>query len=379
MHEHGYVDTDNSGTCLDDRTECGLELRERTSRARRKSVSHPSPSFFALVLCPLSPQMSLSLCILSRFANRSIPIPRGKVLGGSNELNFMLHVRGTPADYDLWSEMVGDDAWGAEEMAKMEDIYEEFIHVTRVDPGPMASRFLDASRKTTLGVQMDYNGRQRDREGAMMYFHGVKSGVRQSTARNMLLPRMNPENGDLFCPNLHLLTNAEVKQVLLDKDDDAWIAKGVRVVRNGVESIVRVRHEIVLSAGAYGTPHLLQVRTITPLVHDNASVTRSIYKQLTTRPRLGLRNRRSSTSRVRFGHQTASRLTRSRETPSRAFSNVHQNAHRRWVVVVSTNSHGSRTSRCDLRVVASWHWPSRDIQRGLRFLRGESPDVQRAP
>jgi len=199
------------------------------------------------------------------FANRSIPIPRGKILGGSNELNFMLHVRGTPEDYNLWSEMVGDDTWGAEEMARMEDIYESEIHVTKVAPDRLSQRFLEASRKTTLGVHMDYNDRSSERTGAMMYFHGVKSGVRQSTARNMLLPRMNPENEALFCPRLHLLTNAEVRQVVLENvgdNEEEWTATGVRIVIDGIESIVRAKKDIVLSAGAYGTPHLLQVSGI---------------------------------------------------------------------------------------------------------------------
>ena len=194
------------------------------------------------------------------FNNRSIPIPRGRVLGGSNELNFMLHVRGTPKDYDMWAEMVEDDSWNSTEMAKMEDIYEDHIHVTRKRLHPMAKLFLEASRKTPYGVLENYNDRTTEREGSFVYQHGTNAGVRQSTARNMLLPRMNRANGGIYRANLHLLTSCVVKQVVLEKDegDGEWIAKGVRVVLDGVETTIYAKKEVVLSAGAYGTPHLLQ-------------------------------------------------------------------------------------------------------------------------
>eukprot|EP00939_MAST-03C_sp_MAST-3C-sp1_P005120 g5120.t1 len=203
------------------------------------------------------------------FNNRSIPIPRGRVLGGSNELNFMLHVRGTPKDYDMWAEMVEDDSWNSTEMAKMEDIYEDHIHVTRKRLHPMAKLFLEASRKTPYGVLENYNDRTTEREGSFVYQHGTNAGVRQSTARNMLLPRMNRANGGIYRANLHLLTSCVVKQVVLEKDegDGEWIAKGVRVVLDGVETTIYAKKEVVLSAGAYGTPHLLQLSGIGAFDH----------------------------------------------------------------------------------------------------------------
>ena len=52
------------------------------------------------------------------FKNRSIPIPRGRVLGGSNELNFMLWVEGTKGDYDHWASILKDPKWGYDTMKR---------------------------------------------------------------------------------------------------------------------------------------------------------------------------------------------------------------------------------------------------------------------
>ena len=68
------------------------------------------------------------------FVGGKVPLPRGKVLGGSNEFNFMLHVRGTPGDYNGWAKVVGDERWNASSMASMEDRYEEKI--SRITPEP---------------------------------------------------------------------------------------------------------------------------------------------------------------------------------------------------------------------------------------------------
>ena len=56
-----------------------------------------------------------------------LSVPRGKVLGGSNELNFMLHVRGAPMDYDGWAKATGESRWGRWKMARLEDEYVELL------------------------------------------------------------------------------------------------------------------------------------------------------------------------------------------------------------------------------------------------------------
>ena len=67
----------------------------------------------------LNPQKSkLKSSAAPGFRDRSIPIPRGKVLGGSNELNFMLWVEGTKGDYDFWARLLESESWGYETMSR---------------------------------------------------------------------------------------------------------------------------------------------------------------------------------------------------------------------------------------------------------------------
>jgi len=194
---------------------------------------------------------------------RSLYIPRGKALGGSSSMNAMLYVRGRPLDYDGW-EAQGAPGWGYADVLpyfiKAEDNVRgpsEF-HGTggplRVSeqrsPRPMSRRLLDASEAAGIPRIADYNGPEQD--GVSMFQVTQKGGARFSAADAYLRPARTR-------PNLEVRTKVTVLGVELDGER----AVGVRLRkgRSGVE-VVRAEREVILCAGAIGSPQLLMLSGI---------------------------------------------------------------------------------------------------------------------
>ena len=189
---------------------------------------------------------------------RSLYIPRGKALGGSSSMNAMLYVRGRPLDYDGW-EAQGAPGWGYADVLpyfkRAEDNVRgasEFhgaggpLHVAEQrSPRPLSKRLLAASEAAGIPRIADYNGPEQD--GASMFQVTQKNGRRFSAADAYLRPALTR-------PNLELRTGVTVLGVELDGDQ----AVGVRLRkgRGGVE-LVRAEREVLLSAGAIGSPQLL--------------------------------------------------------------------------------------------------------------------------
>ncbi|MFB7274676.1 GMC family oxidoreductase [Streptomyces sp. NPDC056244] len=193
--------------------------------------------------------------------NREIVYPRGKVLGGSSAINAMMHVRGHPAALDAW-EVRG---W---ESADLLPYYRRSEHTQGLDPayrgtgGPVRPRPVDvphpaaqaafeAFRDLGIPVSDDING--ADPEGIAWTELTAADGVRQSAADAYLTPAAGR-------PNLTLATDTLVVGLTFSGDR----CTGVRYVRGGVESEARATREVVLSAGAVGSPHLLQLSGVGP-------------------------------------------------------------------------------------------------------------------
>jgi len=189
---------------------------------------------------------------------RSLYIPRGKALGGSSSMNAMLYVRGRPLDYDGW-EAQGAPGWGYADVLpyfkRAEDNVRgasEFhgaggpLHVAEQrSPRPLSRRLLAASEAAGIPRIADYNGPEQD--GASMFQVTQKNGQRFSAADAYLRPARTR-------PNLELRTGVTVLGVELEGDR----AVGVRLSkgRGGIE-LVRAQREVLLSAGAIGSPQLL--------------------------------------------------------------------------------------------------------------------------
>jgi choline dehydrogenase-like flavoprotein len=199
---------------------------------------------------------------------RSLFIPRGKTLGGSSSMNAMLYVRGRPLDYDLW-ERDGAAGWGwndvrpyflrAEDNERGASEHHAVggpLHVAdERSPRPLTRRFLEAAERVGIPRINDYNGPEQD--GASLAQVTQRNGRRWSAADAYLRPAQRR-------PNLTVRTGALVERVELEGDR----AVGVRLRdRRGRPEIVRADREVILSAGAIGSPHLLMLSGIGPADH----------------------------------------------------------------------------------------------------------------
>ncbi|MFP6746720.1 MAG: choline dehydrogenase [Alphaproteobacteria bacterium] len=194
--------------------------------------------------------------------NRKIPIPRGKVLGGSSSINGMLYVRGQARDYDTWAQM-GNRGWSYDQVLpyfKMSEKFERGGNELRGGRGPMnvadmrennklLDAMIEAGGQAGHGINPDYNGEKQD--GFGYYQVTQRNGRRHSTARAFLGPASHRAN-------LHIETNAMAARLLME---------GKRVV--GVEYRVgdktrqaRAAREVILCAGAVQSPQLLELSGI---------------------------------------------------------------------------------------------------------------------
>lgn len=197
--------------------------------------------------------------------------PRGKVLGGSSVLNYMLYVRGNRYDYDLW-ESLGNPGWGWKNalyyFKKSEDNRNPYLARTKHHSkggyltvqespwhSPLVAAFVEAG--TELGYEnRDINGEKQ--QGFMIAQGTIRRGSRCSTAKAFLRPvRLRK--------NLHVAMNAQVTRVLID--DIKMQATGVEFVRYGHKYRITARREVILSAGAINTPQLLMLSGIGPKAH----------------------------------------------------------------------------------------------------------------
>jgi choline dehydrogenase-like flavoprotein len=204
---------------------------------------------------------------------RRMPVPRGKMLGGSSGLNYMAYVRGHPGDFDSWAEN-GATGWSyadvlpyfrkSEGLCPCDSIaIDAQAHSTAGPLGvsvrspilPGANEFVEAA--VAAGIPRgDYNGRDRGGPSgvASLFQTTTKKGKRSSTYRAFL--EGDAENR----PNLTILTGAHATRVLLDEGT----AKGVEYRAGGVTRAVFANKEVILSGGAVGSPHLLMLSGIGP-------------------------------------------------------------------------------------------------------------------
>ena len=195
--------------------------------------------------------------------------PRGKALGGSSAINAMLYVRGHPSDYDEWADL-GCDGWSwdetlpyfrrAERNQRGGDRLhggEGPLHVG--DPlsrNPVSQAFLDACAEVQIPANDDFNGARQEGAGwfqVTQFRGGDRHGERCSAAAAYLHPAMAR-------PNLAVTTKAHATRILFE--DGRAVGAVLRV--KGRERVVRARREVILSAGAFGSPQLLLLSGIGP-------------------------------------------------------------------------------------------------------------------
>lgn len=200
---------------------------------------------------------------------RSLIYPRGKVLGGSSSINGMIYMRGQARDYDEWSQLTGDEAWRWEHVLplfkKSEDHYrgaDEFHGAGgewRVEKQRLSWQILDAFRdaaaETGIPKIDDFN--RGDNQGSGYFDVNQKRGIRWNAAKAFL--RSASGRG-----NLTIMTGCQVKRLLLQCGEHGVVCKGVEFSGGGKEWTAAATGETLLSAGAIGSPQILQLSGIGP-------------------------------------------------------------------------------------------------------------------
>lgn len=199
-------------------------------------------------------------------------LPRGKVMGGSSTINYMIYTTGNRHDYDRW-EKLGNNGWGYKDVLpyflKHENMMipelgeDKIYHATTGElpityapyRTPLADAFLKAGKEMGQRV-VDYNGKTQ--VGFSYLQATMRNGTRYSASRAFLHPIRHRRN-------LHVSKWSLVTNILIDRNTKT--AYGVEFVRDKKKFVVRARKEVIVSAGAINSPQLLMLSGIGPRDH----------------------------------------------------------------------------------------------------------------
>ena len=195
-------------------------------------------------------------------ADRRLPWPRGKGLGGSSLINGMLYLRGHRQDYERW-QALGNPGWSWDDVlpyfqkamgsqsTQANDGLDGPLWVSELPHDPLSDAFIAAAGQCGIAPTKDFNS--GNNAGAAYFRMNTRHGQRMSTERAYM-------QRALTRPNLKVISGAQVTRVLMNKQR----AHGVSWVQDGQHHSLPARHEVVLCAGAIQSPQLLQLSGIGP-------------------------------------------------------------------------------------------------------------------
>jgi choline dehydrogenase len=203
-------------------------------------------------------------------AGRGLYQPRGRMLGGSSSMNAMIYQRGCRADYDTWADQ-GVEGWSFDEVLPWyrraeanQDIHDDFhgsdgpLSVTRLrSPDPLTHLFVESAAACGVRRTDDFNCASSEGVAISQVTH--RNGRRFSSAEAYLAPARRRRN-------LVVRTGALARRVVIE----AGRATGVEYERRGRRATVAAGGEVVLCAGAFNTPQLLQLSGVGPADHLRA-------------------------------------------------------------------------------------------------------------
>lgn len=226
---------------------------------------------------------------------RALSYPRGRVLGGCTAINGMIYMRGQARDYDTWRQM-GNPGWSWAEVLpyfrKSEDFFlgpDAFHGVGgewRVEGVRVRWEILDAFREAAkeVGIPPTEDFNRGNNEGCGYFHVNQRSGIRLDAYRAFLKPALGRKN-------LAVLTHALVERLVVEEGR----VVAVDVLRHGtLPERVHARREVILAAGAIGSPQILQLSGIgpgwllqdrgIPVVHELPGVGENLQDHLQIRP-----------------------------------------------------------------------------------------------
>ena len=198
-------------------------------------------------------------------ANRRIPVNRGKALGGSSTINSMVYIRGAAEDYDEWAAL-GCDGWSYDDVLPVFKALErnqlsqdprfhgfdgELLVDNPRDPNAVSRLWVEAGRSAGLPENRDFNAETQF--GLGIYNVTQNKGERFSAFSAFVRPILNR-------PNLTVLPETEVRDLEIENGH----VRAVNILKDGGSQRLVCRREVVLSAGAIGTPRILLASGIGP-------------------------------------------------------------------------------------------------------------------
>ncbi len=199
---------------------------------------------------------------------RSLNYPRGRVLGGCSSINGMIYMRGQARDYDQWRQM-GNSGWGWDDVLPHFLRHEDQWAMAASELGAAHARggewrveeprvrwkileaFADAAVEAGIPKIKDFNG--GDNEGSGYFQVNQRSGLRWNTSKAFLRPVANRAN-------LSVVTQAQVERLTFEGKR----ATGVHLLLAGETKSITARREVILAAGAIGSPQILQLSGVGP-------------------------------------------------------------------------------------------------------------------
>jgi choline dehydrogenase-like flavoprotein len=199
--------------------------------------------------------------------DREIPYSQGRVLGGGSSINAEVFTRGCPEDYDAWENKFGCDGWSFEGVKpyfiRSEDndtLVGDFhgvggpLSVSTMDVHMLTRAFVQSCQQLGMPYNSDFNAKTQ--LGTAAYQTTTRGGKRCSAATGYLKPTLDR-------PNLTLRTGVEIIKIVIERGR----AIGVEIIENGQSLFLRAEREVIVSAGAIGSPKLLLHSGIGPANH----------------------------------------------------------------------------------------------------------------
>lgn len=208
---------------------------------------------------------------------RHLRYPRGKTLGGCSSINGMIYMRGQAQDYDHWAELTGNHEWRWDQVLPDFKAHENHYRLDQPEQAPagfanlhghggewriekqrlrwdILDAFADAAAQAGFAHTDDFNS--GDNAGVGYFEVNQRQGWRWNTAKAFLRPAKKR-------PNLSIWTEAQVERLQFSKEADGALRCSGALVKRGEQSVtVKAKREVILSAGAIGSPQILQLSGI---------------------------------------------------------------------------------------------------------------------
>jgi choline dehydrogenase-like flavoprotein len=226
---------------------------------------------------------------------RAIVYTRGRVIGGSSSINGLIYIRGQPEDYDHWGQL-GNRGWSWDDCLPYFRQAERWegegndargkegpLFTSKTDRPPICATVIEAGKQIGLEYREDVNDLPPGHKDCIGWCQQTRGGRRRaSAARTYLRPALKR-------PNVQLVTKALVHRILFDGKR----AVGVEFSRNGRTERANAAREVILSAGAIGSPHILQLSGVgdpehlakigVPVVHELRGVGKNMQDHYVAR------------------------------------------------------------------------------------------------